>query len=130
MPAGRWLYVFILLFPIFLPERTGNLEKTVNAGNDWRGADLASGLTFRDIHHSPDLAKKLSQQAAPANGPSSSYRLWWIPLPHNDGGGRISEKSCRTILRPGSFPEAACYRGIRQILDQQAKMVRPHFDWA
>ena len=37
MPAGGWLYIFILLFPIFLPERTNhhrNQQKGPTAGRD------------------------------------------------------------------------------------------------
>src|ERR1700747_3528796 len=36
MPAGRWLYIFILLFPTFLPERTNHHrnQQQPRAGRD------------------------------------------------------------------------------------------------
>jgi hypothetical protein len=43
MPAGRWLYIFILLFPIFLPEK---INDTVTNKKPRRG-DAAMGVTAK-----------------------------------------------------------------------------------
>src|ERR1700747_178277 len=48
MPAGRWLYIFILLFPIFLPERT-NITGTNKTRGKSAGASSCSSDSVMDF---------------------------------------------------------------------------------
>ena len=61
MPAGRWLYIFILLFPTFLPERFRN-GLSVSSSRATDEPELIPTITTSKARHTtssrlPDLRR-------------------------------------------------------------------------
>jgi hypothetical protein len=80
MPAGRWLYIFILLFPTFLPERAKedrNQQKSAAgdelllvpvdqelSGSLSRAADMSSFASLPLLHQRRDIQVHCGHQAS------------------------------------------------------------------